>query len=371
MAHGLHGFIYRELVELEKKGFEIYLYPTLLGDGPYSAHDTWQVYKYNAITLLPKQIKYLFSSPRKYCSLLREAFSTRTLVNFFIANDVSRIMKKDGIERLHCHFGDHKFYVGYYVKRILGLPLSVTIHAYELYNNPKPYFFKRALQSANDIVTISDYNRALLIKRYDVPQDNVKTIRLFTDKGLDKEMKIHGRDKKIILAIGRFVEKKGWETLIKALKELDRDDITLQIIGSGPIDVKSMVNELGLASKVEFLSGISDEDLSDLYQEADIFCLPSETSSYGDKEGIPVVLMEAMGFGKPVISTRHAGIPELVENILINERDHTSLAKAIDDLASDTNLRRELGERNREIIKEKYSPRNIFPLIDVFKGGNK
>jgi colanic acid/amylovoran biosynthesis glycosyltransferase len=73
-----------------------------------------------------------------------------------------------------------------------------------------------------------------------------------------------------------------------------------------------------------------------------------------------------MSYGKPVISTRHAGIPELVEEILVEENNVEELAKAIELLADNPDLRRKLGERNRKIIEERYSKKNVLKLRDIF-----
>jgi len=76
--------------------------------------------------------------------------------------------------------------------------------------------------------------------------------------------------------------------------------------------------------------------------------------------------MEAMSFGKPVVSTMHAGIPELVEDILVKEKDVGELTIALKKLIGNIDLRKRLGERNRQIIKKKYSKKNIEQLIGVF-----
>ena len=169
--------------------------------------------------------------------------------------------------------------------------------------------------------------------------------------------------------------KKGLCVLFRAIKKLNRDDIVVWAVGWKPpgekgINVKELVENLGITDKVTIFEGVSDDILKVLYNSCDIFCLPSKTAKTGEKEGIPVSLMEAMSFGKPVISTRHAGIPELVEEILVEENNVEELAKAIELLADNHELRRKLGERNRKIIEEKYSKKNVMKLKEVFLGKN-
>ena len=174
-------------------------------------------------------------------------------------------------------------------------------------------------------------------------------------------------------AIELRFEKKGHKVLFEAIKMLNRDDIVICVVDERSIQAKSAVNvknmakELDIEDKIRFFGTVSDEFLQILYLSCDIFCLPSTTiynfdSTILDQEGIPVVLMEAMSYGKPVITTRHAGIPELVEDILVEENDVEELAKAIELLAD---LRRRLGERNRKIIEERYSKKNVMKLANI------
>ena len=113
---------------------------------------------------------------------------------------------------------------------------------------------------------------------------------------------------------------------------------------------------------------VSDAQLEEAYRKASIFCLPSERSETGDQEGIPVVLMEAMAHGLPVVATRHAGIPELVEETLVDEGDADALAKALLRLGEQPGLSAEQGRRNLEIIKARFSSRNVFQLKRLFEG---
>jgi glycosyltransferase involved in cell wall biosynthesis len=108
---------------------------------------------------------------------------------------------------------------------------------------------------------------------------------------------------------------------------------------------------------------VSDDVLRILYSSCDVFCLPSQFGLDGVGEGLPVALMEAMAHGKPVISTTHTAIPELVPDILVPERDAPALANAIATLADNPQVRREMGRRNRDIIARDFSNRNVESLL--------
>ena len=364
---GLLHFHYREIEELINSGINITIFPTKYSEGPYMPKKDWDCYVYHPLSVLLKQPKYFFTiGPSKYVRLFFEAIKSNSIIEFMIACDFSDQMEKRKIKWIHCHFGDRKLFVGYFCKRILNIPLSVTIHAHELYANPNWKMFKKSLDLCDEIIAISDYNKNLLLNRLDIDEKKVDVIRLFVNIGDSNATKI--------LIVGQIAERKGQDILFKAVKKINRKDIKIWVVGGEwekdkeyNIDTLSnLAEEIGIKENVVFFGQVSDEILKILYKSCDIFCLPSRTPRSGQKEGIPVTLMEVMSYGKPVISTRHSGIPELVEEILVEENNIDDLAKAIELLVANPDLRRKLGERNREIIEEKYSKNNVLKLRDIF-----
>lgn len=137
-----------------------------------------------------------------------------------------------------------------------------------------------------------------------------------------------------LLFVGRFVEKKGVKYIINALDRLRDLNIQAHFVGDGP-EFGKMVR---LAKKLDLQNvifyGAKDHEFAlNLMKECDCFVAPSVTAKNGDKEGIPIVLMEAMALGTPVISTFHSGIPELIEDKangrLVAEHDIDGLTTAI------------------------------------------
>ena len=145
-----------------------------------------------------------------------------------------------------------------------------------------------------------------------------------------------------LLTIARLVEKKGVQYSIKAvaniLKKFPNIEIEYKIIGDGPLrkDLENLISELGIADHVKLLGWKPQEEIIKVLAEADVFMAPSVTSLDGDQEGIPVVLMEALAQGLPVISTYHSGIPELVQDkktgFLAKERDVDSIVEKLEYL---------------------------------------
>ncbi|RLB29478.1 MAG: hypothetical protein DRH11_15950, partial [Deltaproteobacteria bacterium] len=322
-------------------------------------------YRAASVSILSSQVTSFLSQPLKYLKLFSDSVSTRTTVDFLIANRWAKIMRERECEWIHCHWGDHKLYIGYYCHKLTGVPLSVTLHGYDLYANPNWKMLERSLKVCCQIITISEYNRKLLIDRFGKLGERVKVIRLSADLVPDPEKY---KDKKYVLIVGGFQPRKGYDILLEAIKILDRDDIHLWVVGyDGPVNVRGMVKEYGLQDRVTVFGQVSDEVLNMLYAFCDIFTMPSRIGPDGVGEGLPVSLMEAMSWEKPIVATYHTGIPELVPDILVQENDAKGLAEGIARLADDPDLRKKMGKRNRGIIRDEYSNKNVKKLLDAFK----
>jgi colanic acid/amylovoran biosynthesis glycosyltransferase len=175
----------------------------------------------------------------------------------------------------------------------------------------------------------------------------------------------------IVITVGRLVEKKGIEYSIHAIneviKKLKNKIIKYYIVGNGHLrkNLENEVHQLRLNDCVYFLGPKTNIEIKQLLEQSDIFLLSSVTAQDGDKEGIPVSIMEAMASGLPVVSTTHSGIPELVQNgksgYLVPERSVRELTKYIEILARDVDLRNKMGLYGKEYV---YKYFNIDKLND-------
>lgn len=166
-----------------------------------------------------------------------------------------------------------------------------------------------------------------------------------------------------IIYVGRLVEKKGAETLLRAFKQVQRafPQTRLVLVGEGRLRNRllRLRRSLGLKRHVEFKGALSHHEVAKELGKAHIFCLPSRKDRTGNQEGIPNAIKEAMACGLPVVSTRHAGIPELIEDgvtgHLVEERDVSGLAQALKWLLHRPDTWRSLGLHARMKIEAEFN----------------
>lgn len=354
MGSGLDTFVYREVNELYKRGRKIILYAT-----KYKKNDVFSPKKewpYRTLTIKqlvlrsPALILKLLLHPR----LLVDALANKAFVDLVFALDFSPSIKKNSAELIHCHHGDHKLFIGYYCKLLTGLPLSVTIHAAEFYTNPNPSMFKKVIKECDRVFPISEKWQERLVHEFGVDRERIRLNRLFVDSSIYKPAQTLK-----ILSVGRFTERKGFQYLLEAADLLRDIDIEYIFVGFGNLDIRKIASEMDLSDRVNVFNKLDQQQLRLLYRSADILCVPSITTNEEGAEGIPVVLMEGMACGLPVVATRCGAIDEIVEDNLVDERSPKQLAEAIRELAANRDMRTQQGRRNREIAVSKYGITNL------------
>lgn len=150
-------------------------------------------------------------------------------------------------------------------------------------------------------------------------------------------------EKKVVLFVGRLAEKKGVKYLIEAMNNVDAK---LVVVGNGPLrkELEEQAHRLDL--DILFMGSKSHDELKTIYASADIFCAPSVVAKDGDKEGLGLVLLEAMASGIPVVASESGGIIEIISNeengLLVKEKDVEGIAKSINRLLKDESLAKKL-----------------------------
>lgn len=162
-----------------------------------------------------------------------------------------------------------------------------------------------------------------------------------------------------LICVCRLIKRKGINFLIEAMQILDEEDITLEIVGTGDshAEIDALVRASGVEHKITMTGYVPRECLAERYHAADVFILPSLSESFGQ------VLLEAMSCGLPVIASRVGGIPETIEHgvngLLVQPGNARALVAAIQKLAANPELTRELGDNNAKRARSHYSWRVI------------
>ncbi|MFC0233309.1 glycosyltransferase [Vagococcus entomophilus] len=216
---------------------------------------------------------------------------------------------------------------------------------------------QKSVNNAKVVTAVSHDLKKELEKVYHA--QNVKVIPMGCDLSLfspeNRKEKLFGDDgKKIILFVGRLAEKKGAQYLIQAIEKLE--NIKLVIVGDGP--EKKMLYELAKKSKQEilFLGSKNKTELQEIYASCDVFCVPSVIAKDGDKDGLPVALIEAMASGSPVVASDVGGIGEAVINgengYLIQPEEVEELAESLKKILDDKILRKDFSIQARKKAEE-------------------
>lgn len=279
-------------------------------------------------------------------------------------------------QHLHAHWATMPTTAAMVIGQLLDIPFSFTAHAWDIFKEQA--MLPAKLRAADFTVTISEYNRRYLSQLCPAAADRIHVVRC----GVNLARFSHRREYRNanpphILSVGRLVEKKGLSYLVDACAHL-RDggiDFTCTIVGDGPQRdaLERLIAARDLQEIVKLAGGLPQEDLCDLWQMACVFVLPCTITRNGNRDGIPVVLMEAMASGVPVVSTTVSGIPELVEDgvtgLLVPPDDAEALSQAISHLLADPDLAARLARAGRQRVEREYdvvrNTRNKAHLLGV------
>ena len=297
---------------------------------------------------------------------------------------------RNDVEHVHVHFANRAAHTALFLKEISGIPFSVTAHGQDFMKDLGSDDLLREICAAAEFVAAeTDYSRELLCRR--CPDSAAKIHRVYNGIDLERFPMTNGEpprplrsEQRVaapyqaprIISVGRLVEFKGFEHLIDACAELARRgfDFACDIIGDGPLreTLRSKIAKLNLSSRINLLGSLSQKAVLEKLRDADIFALASTADAQGATDVFPTVILEAMASARPVVSTRLAGIPELVVDgetgVLVSPGDTAALTKAIQHSVCDAELRLRYGRAGRTRIEQHFRIEDtVAPLLKLFK----
>jgi colanic acid/amylovoran biosynthesis glycosyltransferase len=377
-----HSFILREVRALRELGIEIDTYSIHRSDPGHvlAEHDreeyrrTYALRPVNIGTLVTAHLRAFRDRPNGYVRALRKALwrgrrgareLTWQLFYFLEAVPIWLEIKRAGLRHVHAHFTNPAADVAMIVSELWNgdeaSSWSFSAHGADIEETDQTLLADK-IRSAERVVCVSDYGRSQLMAIVEPEQwPKISVIHCGVDAEsfpVRQAQSRNGRPLRI-LNVGRLVPVKGQAVLLEAIALIRRRglDVAVTIVGDGPLrdSLQSIAHALEIEGCVEFAGSVGQDDIGAHYRGADLFCLPSL------REGVPVVLMEAMATGVPVIASRIMGIPELIEDevtgLLVPPGRADALADAIIRLAGDVQLCNRMVAAARGRITAEYEVR--------------
>lgn len=375
-------FCYREVAELARQGVKVHVYS--IRRPVNEPEQDWDKQVVDRVHYLPDE-KALVTEveealrKRAVSNEVRDAIERwgrqTDFLRLYQAIHVGRRMREQGLDHLHAHFAGMAARTAFWIREFFDIPYSFTAHANDIFA-PRDFVvsLRKLMESAAAIVTVSDYAAGDLRKRF--PKSAAKIHRIYNGVDLARfHPTDFGSGTPSIVSIGRLIEKKGFSDLISACALLtSRRAFVCEIIGEGPLEetLQAQIASAGLQNCVRLAGPQSQEQVALRLAHATIFVLPCTREADGGMDNLPTVIMEAMAAGLPVISTPLAGVPEMVEQEvngeLVPERDPPAICAALERLMSDPERARRLGERGRQMAREKFSiETSAGQLLELFE----
>jgi colanic acid/amylovoran biosynthesis glycosyltransferase len=269
---------------------------------------------------------------------------------------VARRVHRARAVHLHAHFAAGAALTALRVHRLLGLPYSVTAHAYDIYSEPRNLLEK--LREADFATSGCDYTVNDL-KQMAGPEiaPRIHKVIMGVDTDRMRRTRPHSGGRRVV-SVGRLVEKKGFGDLIDAAALLGHAVKEVLIVGAGPLreELEQRIERHGIGERVQLAGARQPGEVLDLIQDADVLCLPCVVAANGDRDSMPVVVKEALAFEVPVVVTDEVGLPELVRpefGALVPPHDPPALAAALRDLLDRSpEERAAMGRAGREFVKQ-------------------
>src|SRR5437867_33231 len=321
-------FLLYEILALEEFGVPVEVYPLLREYQPVTHPEAERLvqrahfHPFISLPILAAQLHFIRRRPLAYFRLWAEVLgATWGSANFFLgalgifpkAVRFAYEMARQEVTHVHAHFASHPAVAALIIHRLTGIPFSFTAHGSDLHVERR--MLDKKVAAAAFAVTISSYNKEVMVEECgEAARNKIHIIHCGVDTSVFSPHRQSLAQRPFqILCVASFEEVKGHKYLIEACQLLrDRGvDFTCHLVGDGPLRpvIEAQITAAGLLDQVRLHGGVPRADVVRMLAEADVMALASVPTRSGKREGIPVVLMEAMASGLPVVTSAISGIP--------------------------------------------------------------
>jgi colanic acid/amylovoran biosynthesis glycosyltransferase len=291
---------------------------------------------------------------------------------------LSSLLQRRGADLMHIYFGHTGVHLLPFIEQ-WNKPCVVSFHGADVAMKPDipnypaklrrlfravPLVLARSQSLADRLIDFGCPREKLRINRTGLPLDEFPPV--------ERQAPWNGRWR--IMQACRLIPKKGVATSLRAFAIFKKDfpNAELFIAGKGPLqpELEMLASGLGVSKDVHFVGFLPQSKLLGLYLSSHLFVHPSEMSPDENQEGVPNSILEAMATGLPIVATRHGGIPEAVQHgeggFLVQEEDHTGLARSMKEIANTPGLLYEMGMRARGAVISRFEQDAQSRMLESF-----
>ncbi len=370
-------FVYRDVVEFARRGHEVRLYHLtrfregeVLHDFARKTIDLSRYVPYASPGVLARFLATFVTRPLVIAGVVaalirgyarHPVWLLKSFVLLPKCTVIARELADWGADHLHGEFATHPGTCGWIVRRLAGVPYSVSCHAHDIFRTQA--MLDKKLGEAAFVRVISEYNERFLKER--VPALREQRF-LVNHVGVDTEslapLDAPATEPFRLLYVGSLEQRKGVHVLLRALAAAGPKlgEWSCDLLGGGPMreELEALAKELGLDGSMRFHGPRPYEEVAAATERASVLVVPSTYDSTGRTEGIPTVLIEALAHRRPVIATRVSGIPELVVDgetgVLVEHADVDALAAALERVHADPDAAFAMACRGREKVEAEF-----------------
>ena len=369
-------FLQREINELLRQGFDLRVFAAAREDSPeiLRKHDTvWyrpSILSIEAVrAVLFAVITHPIRTLKLLCLMIRLSFVCHSDAGIVFRNIhticfFSRVVEQQNIKHIHACFFNWPACVGLGISILSQVPLSVAAHSRDVFVEGGACEVKvkcaKFISCCNlDVFAYlkqqvdEKYHHKCCLNRHGIAFDG------------DGRLQDDNRPEagQFIIAVGRLVEKKGFDILLPAFAEMlkEHPSMMLVIVGDGPQkqNLKSQIDSLGIAKNVHLAGWLENRHTIELIRQANVLVVPSMVADDGDRDGIPNVILEAFSVGTPVVASSLAGICDVVADgetgLLVSAANSRELAEAIRRIILDKELAFSLASNAKIVLQNRFN----------------